>query len=683
MTHDYAVAERKLSLNGSLLAPFVLVSLCGFAALAFWGVRPGDIVRFALFEILLVLAPGWLLYKALMPAVRGVLRPLSAGWALGYILLSVAYRVAAATGHRDAFILYPPLVLAILAPWAWYRCGRPQLKLHPRTPLAAWGLPLLCIAIIVNIGLGYFPGNPLPGTVPAISYSTDTPWHIGNAAEARWHWPITDPRVSGEPFPYYTFVYLYLAAANQITGIALPVLVLRFYFLHFSLLNALQLYTLGRILGRRHVVGFLVAAGILFIGEVDPFPTITTAFETYFINSPTTFLGMLLFVPLLLELSERLVQPSKWIEWMPVALLLIGSGGAKAALLPVIGGGLALFLLSELWLERRVNWSAAAALAFSIGCYLFFSNFAYGEISVRVALKPLDALKTSQFVNWLQSKLGFGDSWLVLAIVPVLLGAMGVRAIVLAWLMRRGVATWRREYLWLGSVAGVTLVPYYLMAAPRQVQFWTYFYVAAGVLAGLAFYDWWRIGFRVGRTFTAVLAVMLLCGVIDKPLDTAARNAYRLWKHRPVYNEVNRNLTAGLYSGLNWIRENTPKNAVIAVNEHYVDETKLDPRYFDYSAFSERRIFLEGWAYTVAAYRSGYADVITGKASAYPDRSELCSRVFEHGDEAAINLLIQEYGVTHLLVDRVHGHATPKLDALATRVFDHADVTIYQIKGKG
>jgi len=679
MTRDIAVIAYERPLNDSVLVPSGLIAVGAFLVLTIWGVAARDVVGFAAFEILFVLAPGLLLYKTLMPSVRGMLRPLATGWALGYVMVSLAYLLCAYSGHRELFVFYAPAILAVLIPLARRRVGPFRANmLAPASP-GAWGIALVCLALIVNMGVGYFPSNPLPGTVSAITYSIDTSWHIGNAAEARWHWPITDPRVAGEPLPYYTFVYLYLAAINQVTGIALPVIVLRLYFLHFSLLNALQLYALGRAIGGRRWVGLLAAAGVLFIGEVDPFPVLTTPFENYFINSPTTFLGMLLFVPLILELSERLRRRSTWLEWVPVFILLIGSAGAKAALLPVIGAGLALFLLAAFCLDRKINWNAATALTACVACYLFFSNFVYGDLDARVTFKPLDALKTSQLVAWLQTKLGFPDGWLVLAIAPVFVGALGVRALALGWLVRRGVQTWPRVYLWIGSLSVAALIPYYLLASPRQVQFWTYFYVTASILATVAFRDWWRHGHRLSRPLAVVLILMLVSSVIDKPLDTAARNVYRLWTHRPVYNQANRNVTRGLYEALAWIRDNTPRNAVIAVNSYYVDDTRLDPRYFNYSAFAERRVFLEGWGYTVAAYRDGYADVITGKAFPYADRLELCSRVFNQGEASAIKKMARDYGVTHLLVDRIHGQATPMLDAIATRVHDDPDATVYAI----
>jgi hypothetical protein len=64
------------------------------------------------------------------------------------------------------------------------------------------------------------------------------------------------------------------------------------------------------------------------------------------------------------------------------------------------------------------------------------------------------------------------------------------------------------------------------------VQFWTYFYVTASILATVAFRDWWRHGHRLSRPLAVVLILMLVSSVIDKPLDTAARKCViALWPH--------------------------------------------------------------------------------------------------------------------------------------------------------
>ena len=90
------------------------------------------------------------------------------------------------------------------------------------------------------------------------------------------------------------------------------------------------------------------------------------------------------------------------------------------------------------------------------------------------------------------------------------------------------------------------------------------------------------------------------------------------------------------------------------------------PRYFYYSAFAERRVFLEGWDYSRIGDRS--------------DRIALNERVFKNADPEALRLMVEKYGVTYLVVDKVHGSDNARLATLARLVFSNPDVTIYSVR---
>ena len=63
------------------------------------------------------------------------------------------------------------------------------------------------------------------------------------------------------------------------------------------------------------------------------------------------------------------------------------------------------------------------------------------------------------------------------------------------------------------------------------------------------------------------------------------------------------NVTPQLYEALRWIADETSTDSVLAVNNHWFNRQRLAPVAFDYSAFSERRGVLEGWAYAAARSR--------------------------------------------------------------------------------
>ncbi len=137
-----------------------------------------------------------------------------------------------------------------------------------------------------------------------------------------------------------------------------------------------------------------------------------------------------------------------------------------------------------------------------------------------------------------------------------------------------------------------------------------------------------------------------------------------------------RGLTPGLVLALNWLRYNTPMNAIFAVSNHWIDPTETDGRYYYYSAFSERQVFVE--PYTPDDYGLDNPPLTPG-FEAFLRRVMLNDEVFDHADIAALRILTTQYLVRFLLIDRVHHNADPALLQLGRIVFSDPDATILAV----
>jgi hypothetical protein len=141
-------------------------------------------------------------------------------------------------------------------------------------------------------------------------------------------------------------------------------------------------------------------------------------------------------------------------------------------------------------------------------------------------------------------------------------------------------------------------------------------------------------------------------------------------------------MTAGLYDGFRWITRNTSPHAVIAVNNP-IDWRKNwpAPGNFYYSAFAERRIFLEGWMYTQRSLNLDVTAVQSRTVHPYASREKLNTEVFAYADPNALHTLVSRYGVRYLLVSRLPSAppASPRLANLARTVYANRDVTIYAV----
>ena len=72
--------------------------------------------------------------------------------------------------------------------------------------------------------------------------------------------------------------------------------------------------------------------------------------------------------------------------------------------------------------------------------------------------------------------------------------------------------------------------------------------------------------------------------VSGTPITIAARDPEVVW-----------GLTPDLLTALDWLRDHTPAQTVFAVNNHWINPAETDGRYYYYSAFSEREVFVEAY----------------------------------------------------------------------------------------
>jgi hypothetical protein len=175
----------------------------------------------------------------------------------------------------------------------------------------------------------------------------------------------------------------------------------------------------------------------------------------------------------------------------------------------------------------------------------------------------------------------------------------------------------------------------------------------------------------------AAVSSVIAVGLLDTPLHTGSYIVPRVRDGRTLYSRDSpqlRGLTPGLQAALTWIRTHTPTNAVIAVNNVYSNAAQTSPDYYYYSAFGERRSFLEGWEDTIAA-----ADETNPQLTPFPGRYWLNTAVFGAGNTSALAVMRRRYGVRYLFVDHVHGSAAPGIARLGRVVFANPSATVYQV----
>jgi hypothetical protein len=135
-------------------------------------------------------------------------------------------------------------------------------------------------------------------------------------------------------------------------------------------------------------------------------------------------------------------------------------------------------------------------------------------------------------------------------------------------------------------------------------------------------------------------------------------------------------LVPGLLTALRWMRSHTPVDAVFAVNNHWLDPRRTNGKYYYYTAFSERQIFIEAYDPIRYGITPGIA---TPTAAIFAYRQQVNDAVFNHADVAALRTMTQEYSVRFLFIDRLHGTFDPAVLTLGHLVYSNQDATIIAV----
>lgn len=670
--------------------------VCVILAIAAWsGVSLRDALAYLAFCAAFVFLPGLALYFALWPGRAFSLRAVAIGPALGFVMETAAYQLTAQMGARPAFAFYPILACAVCGFIIWRTRPRPTPPAPPDGGLVIGLLALGSLLLLVYFVFAFFLPSPLPGTVSGVTYFVDYPYFIGLSAEALHHWPVTDPHIAGTPLSYYLNQFLDMAAAAQVFDIPLPVIALRLYIFPLIVLLPIQYFALGKAATGKNAIGLLVVALGLFLGEADLDLREPTLFGNWGIGylhiSGSYALGLVMALALfilLVETAKNRDQTPLQVAALLIAitLLLVGQGGTKATALLVMAGGLAAYLALGFITRQNPPRRLILISGWSIAVFAFLYVFIYREMNTTARLAPFAAILRSPGVAAWQARFGQIPAPLFAAGASVL-GLIGFApahvAGVAALLFRPKLLL--QNILPLGIFgAGLGAFLLFDYANYAQIVFLYYAMPAACVLAALGLMELWQAVRRAKPIARFALAAPALACIffaaLDAPFD--ARLNFTKWRTgQPVYTP-SAQLTPGMYAAYTWLRQNTSPDDVIAVNNPLVDKTIYilpSPHNFYASAFAERRVFLEGWAYSSEAHRLGYKDAQTLRVQPYPERKALNDRVFAQADAPALAALRDQFGVRYLFVDKLNAPPSPGLSAISQMVFENGDAAIYKV----
>jgi hypothetical protein len=178
---------------------------------------------------------------------------------------------------------------------------------------------------------------------------------------------------------------------------------------------------------------------------------------------------------------------------------------------------------------------------------------------------------------------------------------------------------------------------------------------------------------RLGGVLACCIPVIGVLG-FTRPVINVALGAKAVILDQAVAlkdSPSNYGINLSLYQGLEWVRIHTPACDVLAVNHYYDGPSTTDrSAYVDYSAFAERRIFLESWAVTPGG--------VAGSADPFPKRLALNDSAVVGGNPEALRGLAHD-GVSYVLVDKTHGTGAPEPPSVSRLVFSNSALDVYRL----
>ncbi len=593
--------------------------------------------------------PGLLIYLWLAPQENNWAMMLGMGWLCGMLLQIVILLPLSALGSVELFRLLPtslPLLLFMV----YLKRGRVQNVYGP--PLLYVAGLLLLIALVTASSL-YFSPRVLFQEARVVHH--DIVFHAGNIADVMYRWPLSDPRIAGEPQNYHFFSYFVPIGLALPTDMPLTNLLMRHLPGLGAWVLALQLFNAGWVASKRVHGGLIAGFMILFHTDVGWAITRTLNLENSVQSGSTlaesgygsisTLFGSIFIAAFLLYAYRWLsFDQSTYTDHLMLVFLAAVCAGTKSSLMPAILVGLIAVIGWRFLLQRQLSRRLRNLLALTLPVstiVLIAVVSGEGGFTSYLTIKPGAALVRTPLYNTItgggSSILGLAFSLPLWVLAYLGLGSIGTLIYtVLNWRDLDDFALWT----WFSLLAGLTVaLTFDFFADERffidgpQVMMALLTAAAIGQLGQLSV----RKRFAVGLLLV-LFALPIGLYIIQRMRSGLSNSAYTYRiLNQPIEPAVDDYLL-----GLNWMRTNLPSDALLMTDHAEIF----------LSAYAERETYYE--TYRVGPLNNALAQQ-GFEGEYYPEKAALRSTFYTPGVDltAAIDELTEFNRPTYVIVDNV------------------------------
>lgn len=678
---------------------------------------------FGAYWLLYIFAPGMGLARIARVASDDAAGELVIAVGLGYSVHLLLWITLALFGQSDAYTVVGAAVGALGLLMAANRRSRraPRHTSDRSIGPAALAVAFLTTVLVISDAFVFTPLVPPP---EGMQLYQDLVFNHSLAAEAVRSIPPGMPWLAGDPFGYHWFVNAHIGATAQALDSDVAAVLYRLYLPPLLLATFVGTAWLAARTAIRHTrMAATIAALILLGTEIGASfgreNLLSGSFREDLWRSPSLLLALPLIIAaiglLVVSITKTANAKPTWRWWLCWLILCFGMSGAKGSALPVIGLGT---LVAGIYATvRRMPWGRVASLAgaTALASFALAMLTVYARGDVGIVLRPFATLWRMSLqvpglrlvgllvpfvglvvllADMIRSRLG-APQLIMLAVIATGLGAFlafdqpgfsqlyfllvvyplaaSLAAVGTAEIMEKVSRPHPLVITGVGVAASIVAVGSSLPLSWRTALL---VLVAFGATAAvvLAIFS---AEMRLARPAVVAVTTVICLGVVDAVGDVAAPMTTVLaGRHaHAIDTNVSRGLSPAMLEALTWIRVETPPGTLLVVDNHWLGD-EATSRYFYYSAYSNRRVFLESWEYSPYYFAEGSPD---GVPRQLETRLNINRSVLLNGDRKAACEL-RRSGVGYVLRDLRYGYGTKAVSDVADLVFKNSDAAIYRMR---